>query len=99
MTPYKYITYDFINVKWDSPQELIEHIQDAWEKYGKTKVTFEVDYTIDYDSTYAEANLKCERPMTEKEREVFDAQLTLQKQQQEKYQRKQYEELKRKFGG
>ncbi len=95
----KYTTADTVDLYYDSPLEVVKKIQAAIVKYGETNVSFEVDYEHDYgDSINIKCYLRCVRDMTNEEKKKHLEKENAIKEQQLQYQRKQYEELKKKFG-
>lgn len=95
----KYTTNDVIDLYYNSPLEVVKKIQNAITHYGENNVSFEVEYEHDYgDSISLRCYLSCTREMTAKEKEQEIKKEKALKEQRVAYQRKQYEELKRKFG-
>jgi len=88
-----------IDLYYDSPLEVVKKIQAAIIKYGETNVSFEVNYEYDYgDSIKLQCYLSCVREMTKEEKKKQQEKEKSIEEQRLQLQRKQYEELKKKFG-
>lgn len=94
----EHITYDYIDLKYVSAEEVVDKIKGAWQKYGKENVRFEVDIEWNYNDQSATCGLHCSRPRTKAEIEEEKAKRAKAKKEEEAWQRRQYEELKKKFG-
>ncbi len=87
-------------VRLDSGSAVVvyEELSRAFEKYGKSNVEFEVDTECEYGDYYARCYLLCVREMTVEEKQTSDSNARKQQLAREEFERKQYEQLKKKFG-
>jgi hypothetical protein len=94
----KYITTDKLDITYCSLDSLLEKIHDAINRYGKENVHFEVEDEYGYGDAFStKAFLSCKREMDEKEKAVAIEKENHSKLQREKWERQQYEALKKKF--
>lgn len=93
----KYRTYDEIDLAYSSAEEVVNKINEAWEKYGKANVLFDVSTEHSYGDSYGTCTLHCYRAMTKEEKENKIREDKAFKERQEEWDKQAYERLKKKY--